>query len=117
LLVAVSHAGPVGVDVERVRPMPDAEEIAARFFSPRETAELKALPSDQVPAAFFNLWTRKEACLKATGDGITKLLPLTEVSFLPGKPAHLRSLWGDPQAAAQWTLEDLAPAPGFAAAF
>jgi 4'-phosphopantetheinyl transferase len=97
--------------------MPDAQDIAVHFFSPREKAELKALPSDQVPAAFFNLWTRKEACLKATGEGITQLLPLTEVSFLPGERAHLRSLWGDPQAAGQWTLEDLTPAPGYAAAF
>jgi 4'-phosphopantetheinyl transferase len=116
VLVAISQVCEIGVDVERIRPMPDAHDIASHFFSPREKAQLNGLPTDQVPPAFFNLWTRKEACLKATGEGITELLPLTEVSFLPGEPAQLHSLWGDPKEAGQWTLEDLTPAPGYAAA-
>ena len=115
-LLAVTRACPVGVDVERINPLRDAEGITERFFSPRESAALKALPADQKPAAFFNLWTRKEAWLKATGDGISEFLSKSEVSFLPDEPARFLSILGDTQAAAAWTLEDLKPAEGFKAA-
>ena len=66
----MTHACAIGINVELIRPLSDAEGIAERFFSARETAALKALPLDQKPVGFFNLWTRKEAWLKATGEGI-----------------------------------------------
>jgi 4'-phosphopantetheinyl transferase len=115
-LLAITRLGEVGVDIEEVRPLPDAEELVARFFSARETALFRELPEDQKPAAFFNLWTRKEAWLKATGEGIAQSLHLVEVSFLPGEPARLL---GVPEAFATgpvWNLCELAPAYGFAAA-
>src|SRR5207302_8233420 len=115
-LVAVTRVCPVGVDVERIRPLRDAEGIIERFFSPRESAALKALPADQKPVAFFNLWTRKEAWLKATGDGIGESLNQSEVSLLPDEPARFLSILGDTQVAAAWTLQDLSPAAGFKAA-
>jgi 4'-phosphopantetheinyl transferase len=115
-LVAVTSVCAVGIDVERIRSMDDAEELAVRFFSPREVAELKALPRDRHALAFFNLWTRKEACLKATGEGITELLGQIEVSFVPGEPARVVSIGGIPQAAAGWTVDELNPASQFKAA-
>lgn len=115
-LLAVTRACPVGVDVERINPLRDAEGITERFFSTRESAALKALPADQKPVAFFNLWTRKEAWLKATGDGISEFLSKSEVSLLPDEPARFLSILGDAQAAAAWTLQDLSPAAGFKAA-
>jgi 4'-phosphopantetheinyl transferase len=134
-LLAFAHTGAVGVDVEQVRPMPDADQLVARFFSPREQFAFKQLPDEQKPAAFFNLWTRKEAWLKATGDGIGHLLSQVEVSFLPGEPARLlsvppsrpgaepdvaRSAGPDPIREApnwpKWSLYHLTPAPGFTAA-
>jgi 4'-phosphopantetheinyl transferase len=113
-LLAVTRAGQIGVDVEAVRPLSDAHELVNRFFSARESAAFESVPEAQKPVAFFNLWTRKEAWLKATGEGIGHLLNKVEVSFLPGEPAQLLSLPQDSTSC--WTLTDLAPAHGFAAA-
>ncbi|HEV2393476.1 MAG TPA: 4'-phosphopantetheinyl transferase superfamily protein [Verrucomicrobiae bacterium] len=88
-LLAVTRTFPVGIDVERIRPMPDAAELVARFFSPRESAIFRGLPSEEQSSAFFSLWTRKEALLKATGEGIGHLLNQVEVSFLPGEPVRI----------------------------
>jgi 4'-phosphopantetheinyl transferase len=115
-LLAVTRAGPVGVDVERIRETAEAQELAARFFSARETAALQGLAAEQKAAAFFNLWTRKEAWLKATGEGIAHSLHRVEVSFLPEEPARLVNLPADLAGNTRWTLHDLAPAPCFAAA-
>ncbi len=115
-LLALTRCGPVGIDVERIRPMTDAGRLVARFFSPRESAAFQALPAEQQPAAFFNLWTRKEAWLKATGRGLSQSLALVEVSFVPGEPARLLGLPGGAEALLRWRLDDLAPAPGFAGA-
>ncbi len=119
-LLAVTRLAPVGIDLEQVRALPDAQQLVARFFSARENHDFCSLPVEQQPAAFFNLWTRKEAWLKATGEGIGHLLSKVEVSFLPGQPARLLSLpegaAADELTAGGWHLQDLAPAPGFAAA-
>ncbi|MEY2429544.1 MAG: 4-phosphopantetheinyl transferase [Verrucomicrobiota bacterium] len=115
-LLAVAHSGKIGIDLECLRPLDDAEGLVTRFFCPREIAAFQSLAETQKPAAFFNLWTRKEAWLKAIGEGIGHSLNLVEVSFLPGQSAHLLSIPEGPEAAAQWNLRDLAPAPGFAAA-
>jgi 4'-phosphopantetheinyl transferase len=74
------------------------------------------LPSAQKNAAFFNLWTRKEAWLKATGDGIAHLLNRVEVTFLPGDPAQFLSLPERPQLHTHWALRELTPATGFVGA-
>jgi 4'-phosphopantetheinyl transferase len=113
-LLAVTRAAQIGVDVEAVRPLSDAHELVNRFFSARESAAFESVPEAEKPLAFFNLWTRKEAWLKATGEGIGHLLNKVEVSFLPGEPAELLTLPQDSKS--RWTLTDLAPAPGFAAA-
>ena len=69
-LVALSTRDELGVDVEIVRPMPDALALAAAYFSPAEQAALTACPTAQRDRAFFVCWTRKEACLKAAGVGL-----------------------------------------------
>jgi 4'-phosphopantetheinyl transferase len=115
-LVAVTRVGVVGVDVECVRPVKEMDELVARFFSPRENEAFQKVADAVKPAAFFNLWTRKEAILKATGEGITRSLSLVEVSFLPGEPAQLLAISGDAAKAAQWSLRELSPAAGFTGA-
>lgn len=115
-LYAITHGREVGVDVERIRPEIAQEKIAERFFSPREVTVLRALPPLLQVPAFFACWTRKEAYIKAKGDGLTLPLDQFEVSLAPGEPAALlRTAW-DPQEAACWALQDLAPAPGYRAA-
>ncbi|MEM6455496.1 MAG: 4'-phosphopantetheinyl transferase superfamily protein [Acidobacteriota bacterium] len=106
----------VGVDVERVRAMPDGLDIAEHFFAAGERATLRqvltAAPSAQQAvvgsATFFRCWTRKEAYLKATGKGLSLPLDRFEVSLVPGTPARMRALDGDVEAARDWTLVHLA---------
>jgi 4'-phosphopantetheinyl transferase len=115
-LFAVARESALGIDLERIRPIPEIDQIAARFFSPYENALLDDLPKEQIPEAFFHCWTRKEAYLKATGEGIADSLPEVEVSLSPGRAAQVVSIAGDLQEAALWTIHALAPAPGFVGA-
>lgn len=106
----------LGVDVESIRPMPDREAVAKRFFCAEEAAELTALPADQRDQAFFLCWTRKEAYIKATGEGLFAPLDAFRVTLQPGEPARMIHLERDPIAAQAWTLHDLISEPGYAAA-
>jgi 4'-phosphopantetheinyl transferase len=115
-LIAVTRLAPVGVDVEQIRPVDDAGKLVERFFSPRENALFQQLSSDLKNIAFFNLWTRKEALLKATGEGIAHSLNRVEVTFLPGEPPQLLALPEKPGFNGDWVLRDLTPAPGFVGA-
>ena len=115
-LIAVGRHLRIGVDLEWVRPLEDAAELVARFFSKRESAAFQELPDHLKPSAFFNLWTRKEAWLKATGEGIAHLLDQVEVSFEPGKPAQLLTLPTHYSTAEKWSIYDIAVQPGFTAA-
>jgi 4'-phosphopantetheinyl transferase len=115
-LFAFARPCALGVDVERVRPVPEMDQIGAKFFAARENAMLNALPAEQKTEAFFNCWTRKEAYLKATGEGIADALPKIEVTLAPGKPAQLLNIAGDVQAASLWSLRSLSPATGFVGA-
>jgi 4'-phosphopantetheinyl transferase len=115
-LFAAALGREVGVDVERVSARVECEEIAGRFFSPREVAALRALPAALREAAFFNCWTRKEAYIKARGEGLTLPLDGFDVSLAPGEPAALLANRLDPAEVSRWSLRELAPWPGFAAA-
>jgi 4'-phosphopantetheinyl transferase len=115
-VLAVTRAAEVGVDVERLRPLKDADDIADRFFSRTESEGLKALTATQKPAGFFNLWTRKEAWLKATGEGLSDSLNQVEVSFLPEERARLVRLFGKTDEIHNWTLGEFVPAAGFVGA-
>jgi 4'-phosphopantetheinyl transferase len=114
-LYAVSVDRELGVDLERIEPRLETG-IAERFFSPREVATLRALPTHAQRDAFFACWTRKEAYVKARGEGLTLCLDQFEVSLSPGEPAALLRTAGDPDEARRWSLEELAPEPGYAAA-
>lgn len=102
----------VGIDIEKIRPQVAFEGIENRYFSPDERAELEILPHDLRPEGFFLCWTRKEAYVKARGEGLKVPLESFSVSLTPGKPAVLRS--SDEQ---RWSLYSLVPATGFVAAF
>lgn len=114
-LYAVTRSRSIGIDLEHVRPMPDAEKLAKRFFSAHEYAVISTLLPEQKQDAFFNAWTRKEAYLKATGDGLAGLEQV-EVSLIPGEPAALLSIQGNQQATSRWSLYQLTPAPNYVAA-
>jgi 4'-phosphopantetheinyl transferase len=115
-LLAVSYGREVGVDIEQIRSLDDAASIAGRFFSAAENRAWLAVPDEQKPAAFFNAWTRKEAFIKALGDGLSYPLDRFDVSLAPGQPARLLRVAGEPEATSRWRIEALEPAPGYAAA-
>jgi len=69
-LVAVALEMEVGVDVERLRPLPECLAIAGRFFPPADAAALAEAPADRREHEFFGRWTRIEAVLKARGIGL-----------------------------------------------
>lgn len=101
----------LGIDAEKIRPDFGGEEIARRYFSEAEQQELRELPPDLQATAFFLCWTRKEAYIKAHGDGLQIPLASFDVSLTPGKLETLRS--SDKQ---RWSLHSFTPAPGYAAA-
>ncbi len=116
LLTAVSRFCAVGVDVERVRGLDDLDDLANQLLSPAEEIAWRRLPVSQQNRAFFNLWTRKEACLKAIGEGIAERLKEITVSLMPEGPAGELDPPGIPDSTQAWTLTHLQPAPDFAAA-
>lgn len=115
---AVTRQWEIGVDVEHVRPLADAGQIARRFFSPREYATLEELAPHEMYEAFFGYWTCKEALVKAIGDGL--FWPLNQLDIaMPsevGKPATLLSIGGNVWDAQHWSLQQLVSPSGFAAA-
>lgn len=110
-LLAVTLDREVGIDVEHFRPEVATSEIAERYFSPEEQSELHSVPEELRTEAFFLCWTRKEAFLKARGDGLRTPLDSFTVSLTPGRPAVLRC-----NDAPRWALFSFCPQAGSVAA-
>jgi 4'-phosphopantetheinyl transferase len=111
-VVAITHEGPVGMDVEDVRPI--EAEVATAHFSTAELADLSRLSGDAWLAGFYRCWTRKEAILKAEGVGLHRALDGFDVSLFPDAPAELRGTrepFRHP-----WQLYDVWPAANTAGA-
>jgi len=104
----------IGVDVEEIRDIPDMERIAAGYFCKAEAAELKAIgPGERAMQAFFRCWTRKEAYIKAVGDGLYIPLDQFQVTLSADAPAKFLHIGNDPNVAARWTLQHLDPAMNY----
>lgn len=115
-LFAVTLDGAIGVDVERIRVIPEADQIGTRYFSPLEMAAWRSLPHTEQPEAFLRLWASKEASLKLSGRG---LFDLTEriPSGSEAKALDDASVW--PRFSVMQTecaLCQLTPAPGYVGA-
>ena len=113
-LIAFTDDEPVGVDIELIHEMDDAESVVRRFFSPVEVEQWMGLPARLRSRAFFDCWTRKEAYVKAVGDGLSMPLDRFAVAFRPGDSPTIAFLDANPDR--QWSLFDLTPAPGYAGA-
>lgn len=115
-LVAVARDCRLGVDVERVRPLEDMDAIAKRFFSRMEYLAYCALPVEQRALGFFNCWTRKEAYIKAIGEGLSYSLANFDVSLMSDEPSKLLSINGDFKAAKAWRMMSVDPGEGYVGA-
>ena len=114
-LVALSAGRAIGVDLQQMRRVSDMDRLAATVFSAAERDALALVPADARLQGFYNGWTRKEAYLKARGEGLGRLRAI-EVSLTPGEPARLLGVDGEPSEVARWSLEALSLLPDFAAA-
>lgn len=102
--IAVTRLGPVGVDVEFRRPIPDWQEIASRFFSAGEYSALIGVAAAQRDDAFLRCWTRKEAVIKASGTGLSAELDSFDVSFEPDRPPEVLRCRGGSGSSGAWKL-------------
>jgi 4'-phosphopantetheinyl transferase len=106
----------IGVDIEQVRPDLDLEAIARRFFSPDEQKQLSVVPEEEQAEAFFRCWTRKEAYIKATGDGLSLPLSQFDVALRPTESSSLLATRPDPLEAGRWSLKEVPGGAGYVAA-
>lgn len=113
-LLAVALDAELGVDVEHIRADFATEDIARRFFSRAEVDAFNTLPPEELVAAFFRCWTRKEAYIKAIGKGLSQELSDFDVTLSPGvEPALLRARDDD---VSRWVLSDVNVGEGYAGA-
>lgn len=102
-LVAVSVGRAIGVDVERLRPIEQMDDLVRQTFTAREQAAFALIPLDRRRRAFFEVWTRKEAMLKALGVGLSREPSTIDVWGDPDIQL------GDPAESALWTVLELDP--------
>jgi len=115
-LLAFTRHREIGVDVEQVRHDFEASAIARRYFSTHEQNQLADLPAEEKAAAFFRCWTRKEAYIKATGDGLSLPLSQFDVSLTPGDKNALVATRPDESEAGSWLLREVPAGTGYVAA-
>lgn len=112
-VIALSEVVPVGVDVERVRDLPDMDSLARTIFNAEENAQLRERDGQINIHRFFAGWTRKEAVLKAKGTGLFDSLRSVIVDVLEDSPRIRAMVDGDVR---QWTLRNLDAGDGYSGA-
>jgi 4'-phosphopantetheinyl transferase len=115
-LYAMAWNRVVGIDIEYMRPISEAREISARFFSLNERRMLDALPADQRLEMFYQFWTRKEAYAKARGDGLSRPLAQFDTSLIPKTRSNLIPIHDKSQNMAHFCLMDINVGGNYAAA-
>jgi 4'-phosphopantetheinyl transferase len=115
-IYAITLNREVGVDIESIKYEIPFKDIAEHFFSGAELTALRDLPQEMQRIAFYKCWTRKEAFIKALGDGLSCPLADFDVSVMPGEPAKLLNVRWAPEEASRWFMKDIDAVPGFSAA-
>jgi len=114
ILLAIGLGVRVGVDIEAMRLIPEADAIVTRHFAKSEAKRWSELPLGHRQRAFLEGWTRKEAVLKAAGCGLACGLGAANVTFGPGIPARVVAAGGVRDHG--WQLKDISPVDGYVAA-
>ena len=107
---AFTRGRELGVDLEYVKDDFDDALIANRFFSRAEVLALRTVPADLRKQAFFNCWTRKEAYIKARGEGLSMPLDQFDVSLRPEEPVALLNNYREEREVSRWSMQAI-PAP------
>jgi len=119
ILIALANQREVGIDIEYINELPDMEKIAERFFSVREHTLLSAVPAPEKSVVFFTYWTRKEAYIKATGDGMAMPLDQCDMSHPaadPGESVSAVHVQRRPGETSRWSVYALPEITGYASA-
>lgn len=116
-MVAITTSVPIGIDVEYIKKDLDYLALAQRFFSAEEYALLTALDGSERINGFFNCWTRKEAFIKAIGQGLYCSLKQFAVNLAPAEPARFLRIDPDIDDIRHWTLQSFQPQADYVAAF
>jgi 4'-phosphopantetheinyl transferase len=106
-ILVVSGSGPVGVDIEVVSDERDLTGLAERYFAREEVERFRSLEPKDRTAGFYRCWTRKEAFVKAIGEGLSRPLDSFVVSVGPDEPPAFIRIGDDPAAIDEWQLHDL----------
>lgn len=106
---AFAYDREIGVDVEEVRVLPDADAVVAQMFSPSENVSYVALSPRDRPLGFFQCWTRKEAFIKALGEGLHYPLDRFDVSLTPGEPGRILRIESTAGSDCPWALHSFSP--------
>jgi 4'-phosphopantetheinyl transferase len=110
-VIGIARGREIGIDVEMIRSEFASDDIAQRYFSAKEIHELSRLPAELRTEGFFLCWTRKEAYIKAKGDGLHIPLDSFDVSLTPGLSPELNT-----SDRSRWSLRSFSPEPGYVAA-
>lgn len=118
--VALCRCASVGIDVERIRPLPDAAELTSQLH-PQEQKDLLSLPPAELQTAFYRCWTRKEAVIKAVGMGLSMPLQSFSVHTGPQESGWIASFTANPaqgtatmlDEGGQWTSRDIRTTDGY----
>lgn len=106
---AFCESSPVGIDIEQIRLLPEMLSIAHSHFSSEEYRRLQAMDPAAQCEAFFQGWTRREAYVKALGDGLSRTL--SAIRF--GEPSHPGGPMPVLAPGSPWLVHDLRPAEGY----
>lgn len=101
---ALGSGTELGIDIEYMRSIDDMAGVARSTFSPTENAVFASVPQHLKMLAFFNCWTRKEAYIKAIGEGLSHPLDSFDVTLIPGDQARVLCVVAQPDEASRWTL-------------
>jgi 4'-phosphopantetheinyl transferase len=115
-LYAVARRRALGVDVEVIRPLPGADQMLGQLLAPRDWTQLRGQSAERKAEFIFKWWTRMEACLKASGEGLGGRSQLVDVSHAAAQSVKLFAFGGGFREAVQWSLQTVLPSPGYAGA-
>ncbi len=113
---AFTRGRELGVDLEYVKDDFDDELVANKFFSRAEVLALRTVPTELRKQAFFNCWTRKEAYIKARGEGLSMPLDQFDVTLRPREPAALLSNHREEREVSRWSMQAIAAPEGYVGA-
>jgi 4'-phosphopantetheinyl transferase len=116
VVYALTARREIGIDVEHIRPVHDMDTLARYSFSSAENNVFVNLPESQRQEAFFNCWTRKEAYIKALGDGLSYSLQDFDVTLRPGEPAKLLRVTSKSEEIGRWSFYAFRPAENYVGA-